>query len=326
MKNLLQYFLRLKGKEDPDSETTAKFGPESLESTREWEALERTWSLSGQYKTGHQPADPEAAWQRLQGRIRAEEQSKAPIFRLRRVQQIAASLALLLLASWALWVWWPDAEGPYLEVITQEVAETPYRLPDGSLVRLFPGSKLTYPEGFAEVEKRTVNLEGQAYFAVSVQAGHPFIVHTAHTEIRVTGTRFLVSENDPTMGTRVDVEEGEVVFKERETADSLILNANTRGICIPGRTLAKKRLNPEERNLPARLFKAQNISLRDLQKELFRWNSVYLVLPNHLAECPISIGPVNLSSRERVISGLRNLGFSVDSSRPDTLLLNGVCR
>ena len=62
-------------------------------------------------------------------------------------------------------------------------------MPDGSLVWLNSGSKLSYPSNFKG--QRSIQLEGEAYFDV-IKSRKPFIVSTAYGEIEVLGTSFNV--------------------------------------------------------------------------------------------------------------------------------------
>lgn len=64
-------------------------------------------------------------------------------------------------------------------------------LPDGTEAYLYASSKLTYPSSFVG-DTRDVVLEGEAYFKVTHDASHPFIIHTAGAETRVLGTELNV--------------------------------------------------------------------------------------------------------------------------------------
>lgn len=65
-------------------------------------------------------------------------------------------------------------------------------LPDGTQVWLHAGSKLTYPIAFIDQE-RSVYLEGEAYFKVTHDAKHPFVINTDNVQARVLGTELNVS-------------------------------------------------------------------------------------------------------------------------------------
>ena len=64
-------------------------------------------------------------------------------------------------------------------------------LPDGSLVWINSGSSLTYEADFNH-KKRSVYLEGEAYFEVAKDEKRPFIVKTQSMDVQAIGTAFNV--------------------------------------------------------------------------------------------------------------------------------------
>ena len=64
-------------------------------------------------------------------------------------------------------------------------------LPDGSRVKLHPGSRISYPTRFIG-DTRQVSLTGEAYFIVAKDATKPFIVKTGNVYTKVLGTEFNV--------------------------------------------------------------------------------------------------------------------------------------
>ena len=66
-------------------------------------------------------------------------------------------------------------------------------LPDGTSVWLNSATKLKFPATFSNLANRIVELSGEAYFEVSKDAAHPFIVKTSHQHIQVLGTHFNVN-------------------------------------------------------------------------------------------------------------------------------------
>ena len=65
-------------------------------------------------------------------------------------------------------------------------------LADGTKVFMYAGSRLTYPVAFSGKERR-VYLEGEAYFKVTKDKQHPFIISTEKAEAKVLGTELNVS-------------------------------------------------------------------------------------------------------------------------------------
>ena len=85
-------------------------------------------------------------------------------------------------------------------------------LPDSTIVWLNAGSSLSYSSGFNRTE-RTVQLEGEAFFDVVTNPHKPFVVSTAHLNVKALGTQFNVKaypEDDAVMCTLV---EGKVVIE-----------------------------------------------------------------------------------------------------------------
>lgn len=66
-------------------------------------------------------------------------------------------------------------------------------LSDGTKVKLNSGSSIKYPVQFLPGNNRKVFLMGEAYFDVTKDTEHPFIVNTDDLEIQVLGTQFNLS-------------------------------------------------------------------------------------------------------------------------------------
>ena len=68
-------------------------------------------------------------------------------------------------------------------------SKTKLYLPDGTLVWLNAGSRMTYSQGFG-VDNRKVELEGEGYFEVKRNEKIPFFVKTKDLQLQVLGTKF----------------------------------------------------------------------------------------------------------------------------------------
>lgn len=87
-----------------------------------------------------------------------------------------------------------------LEKLVYNTLTVPYgkrfsvKLSDGTKVHLNAGTSLRYPVKFLEGKERLVFVEtGEAYFDVTKDIEHPFIVNNGDVNIRVLGTEFNVS-------------------------------------------------------------------------------------------------------------------------------------
>ncbi len=147
------------------------------------------------------------------------KQSRKSVFRkiysrTSTIQKIAASILILVCAGFILYKTLPilDTEVVLLHGQANEY-KTEFILSDGSTVWLNQNSTLTYPEKFIGAN-RVVELKGEAYFEITKDKRHPFIISSEGTKIKVLGTAFNVnapSENDKV---KVTVTKGKVSFYE----------------------------------------------------------------------------------------------------------------
>ena len=69
-------------------------------------------------------------------------------------------------------------------------SKTKLYLPDGTLVWLNAGSRMTYSQGFG-VDNRKVELEGEGYFEVKRNEKVPFFVKTKDLQLQVLGLSLI---------------------------------------------------------------------------------------------------------------------------------------
>jgi len=138
-----------------------------------------------------------------------------------RQYAVAASVCALALplAAWTGWNlgWLPNSYQHF--AATDNVRHV--TLGDGSQVELNLNTELTY-SNFKD-ERRVTLKKGEAFFEVSHDLSHPFIVRAAEGRIRVTGTRFNVWMYEDQV--KVNLIEGSVLVtsNSRLTGDGLRL-------------------------------------------------------------------------------------------------------
>ena len=113
--------------------------------------------------------------------------------RIKRIAYITSGIAATILGIWLFKE--KTAVAPPVDttqvIVAQKGTRTQTILPDGSVVWLNAGSKITYQADF-EGPLREVKLEGEAYFDVKKEKAKPFIVHANGVNIKVLGTAFNV--------------------------------------------------------------------------------------------------------------------------------------
>ncbi|OEK06130.1 hypothetical protein A8C32_19050 [Flavivirga aquatica] len=126
----------------------------------------------------------------------------------------------------------------YLENSTHTVAYNTLKIPygkkfqvilsDGTKVDLNSGTVFKYPVNFVEGQPRQVYLEnGEAYFDVTHDKEHRFIVNTNNHNIEVLGTQFNISSYKEDSVIRTTLVEGSVrVFDSSKERKALLLIPN----------------------------------------------------------------------------------------------------
>lgn len=110
-----------------------------------------------------------------------------------RLERIAAILLIPVLTICA-WQFYQGSmrKSSMLSFTANPGMTAQVKLPDGSVVMLNSNSTLSYPAEF-DGKQREVKLLGEAYFEVSKDPKHPFIVNTPYqASIKVYGTKFNV--------------------------------------------------------------------------------------------------------------------------------------
>ncbi|MDR1341109.1 MAG: FecR family protein [Prevotellaceae bacterium] len=111
-------------------------------------------------------------------------------------------------------------------------ARTKLYLPDGTLVWLNAGSKITYSQGFG-VDDRILTLEGEGYFEVTRNEKNPFEVKTKDIDLTVLGTKFNFKNYPDDEEVTVSLMDGKVALRKTssklflEPDEKMVLNKST---------------------------------------------------------------------------------------------------
>lgn len=162
------------------------------EETSKLDALIESMELRSPHPSDEHSA--EKSFSRLMTRIRTDDNS-TDIFRRRanryRIWLAAATVALLVAMSGWLYMM-SDSDPSFIVTSNNTGIVQNVSLPDGTVIKLNNCSRLIYPEHFSG-DLREVFLEGEAYFDVTHDKKHPFIVRAGELRIRVLGTKFTVN-------------------------------------------------------------------------------------------------------------------------------------
>lgn len=101
------------------------------------------------------------------------------------------------------------------------------QLPDQSKVWLNAASSIKFPASFAGLKNRKVELTGEAYFEISKDKDHPFIVKTVQQEVEVLGTHFNINSYEDKQNTSTTLLEGSVKITNEHKIQQLLKPGET---------------------------------------------------------------------------------------------------
>lgn len=114
-----------------------------------------------------------------------------------------------------------------ITVIANQGSVEQMLLPDGTKVWLNGSSKLKYSKSFND-KKRSVQLEGEAYFEVAKDASRPFVVQTDVIDVTVLGTKFNLNATKKSNKSFVTLVEGEVQVRGNDNEGMVTLTPGQR--------------------------------------------------------------------------------------------------
>lgn len=132
------------------------------------------------------------AAQRSRGKL-MERLDRSDLRRIRK-RNIIRMLGISAAASLIFFTGFLAMEGRKATVYADIGEKLEKTLPDGSLVIMNSDTRLKFNKELSRMPKREVWMQGEAFFKVSRTVdAKPFIVHTAHFDVEVTGTQFNVN-------------------------------------------------------------------------------------------------------------------------------------
>lgn len=170
----------------------------------------------------------------------------------------AAAILLAALGTWTLLVRLSppaarqEPARQVSEITTRPGSTSRVELPDGSMVWLNAGSKLTYTRDFGK-KLREVSLSGEGYFDVTRMKDKPFIIHTANINIRVLGTAFNVKAYPEDKKTETSLIHGSIEVTINNRPDNKIILSPSEKLVVenePVNPAALRNKNPHSNLIP----------------------------------------------------------------------------
>ena len=158
--------------------------------------------------------------------IKNERQKYERIFWIKTIAA-AAVVILVVNLSWLAWRYNDITDQTFLVEVSQGDRAS-FILPDESKILLNAESSLSY--NTTKTGVREVALTGEAYFQVTKDKSHPFIVKTGDVSIEVLGTSFNVSSYEEDEIIEVSLVEGSIQLRVPGMTTSNLLKPSQKAI------------------------------------------------------------------------------------------------
>jgi len=139
--------------------------------------------------------DKDKAFENFRNRVESQKEIQSTSrrgFSLSALWRYAAVVAIIIAVECiSYWQGEVNVKDTFADISVEAPlgSKTKLYLPDGTLVWLNAGSRMTYSQGFG-VDNRKVELEGEGYFEVKRNEKIPFFVKTKDLQLQVLGTKF----------------------------------------------------------------------------------------------------------------------------------------
>ena len=139
--------------------------------------------------------DKDKAFENFRNRVESQKEIQSTSrrgFSLSALWRYAAVVAIIIAVGCiSYWQGEVNVKDTFADISVEAPfgSNTKLYLPDGTLVWLNAGSRMTYSQGFG-VDNRKVELEGEGYFEVKRNEKIPFFVKTKDLQLQVLGTKF----------------------------------------------------------------------------------------------------------------------------------------
>ncbi|RTE52126.1 DUF4974 domain-containing protein [Arenibacter aquaticus] len=186
-------------------------------------------------------------------------------------------------------------------------------LSDGTRIHLNSGSSIKYPVKFTNSTKRQVFLSGEAFFEVTKDASHPFVVRVNDLNVRVLGTKFNVSSYPEEDDVNTVLVEGSVALHQNMSDFNLegavFLEPGNKGVWNPNSKETK--IEEVDTNLYTSWMEGRlifrNTPFKVMRKKLERHYNVSIVNRNKILEEKTYNAVFDVESIEQVFRTLQEI-------------------
>lgn len=154
-------------------------------------------------------------------------------------------------------------------------------LPDGTKVWVNSASELSYPLAFGK-SIRQVELRGEAYFEVAHEKNRPFIVRTAHGDIKVLGTAFNLTAYNSSSSNVTLINGSIQLTNKNKTTKQLIPGQKAE---FNGSDMRISQANIEKETAWQQgYFYFEHDQIQDIMEQLARWYAIKVIYQGQITK------------------------------------------
>jgi len=195
-------------------------------------------------------------------------------------------------------------------------------LPDGSKVWLNSASTLKFPTAFNDVTRK-VELSGEAYFEVSKDKLHPFIVKSLTQQIKVLGTHFNISTYQDEAFVKTTLLEGSVevipaIKNSNKETQETFLTPGQQSMLTNGKITVSKANLQDAVAWKNGYFILNHDTFREIMSKISRWYNVDVVYqcnPDRIHIGGIVSRSVNISTVLKLMGETGQVHFKIEGRR-----------
>ncbi|MDO5664533.1 MAG: FecR domain-containing protein [Bacteroidia bacterium] len=221
--------------------------------------------------------DVEEAWKSVSSKL---VQNKTVPLQRNRFKWIAVAASICLLIGTS--VWFSLSYDPSVMINSGDEVSKKVTLADGSVVTLNKNSSIEYRRKMKA--GRNVKLTGEAFFEVTHDEKHPFVVKTDNAQVKVLGTSFNVKTNS--LSTTVNVKTGKVELNREEK--SIILLAGEMGYTSKEEALKKHVNNENYLAWKNKKMVFNEATLAEVVRDLANYYNTFITIKGNADNCRVT--------------------------------------
>jgi len=226
---------------DEDLEALIRLLRDNDDNRRLFNMLKDSWIISGRMNPCSM-ANEEESWNRFRLKINNDESepvtgAKKKVNYLKYLNLAASWILFFVLGSVAAWLISgrnaeTKQENKTIEISTPLGAQSMIKMPDDTRIWLNAGTTITYNQDYG-IKSRILNLNGEAYFNVTRDTLHPFVVNAESITVSAIGTRFNIKAYPDDKAIYTTLEEGRIDIRIMNSSgrnERIVLNPNEKFI------------------------------------------------------------------------------------------------